>query len=49
MGPEYVGNRLDGLERPPPIILGPPDEDGTPHVLQFKEWDEFHAHIEGSE
>jgi hypothetical protein len=47
LSPEYAGTRLDGLDRPPPIILGPPDADGTPRVLQFKEWDDFYAHCYG--
>ena len=47
LSPEYAGSRLDGLDRPPPIILGPPDTDGKPRVLEFNEWDDFYNHCYG--
>lgn len=49
MAPEYCGSRIDGLDRPPPIITGPPSEDGTPRAIQFDRWDEFYNHCFGPE
>lgn len=45
--PTYAGSHLDGLDRPPPIIQGPPLEDGTPRQLVFAEWDDFYSHCYG--